>query len=456
MTSELDLGLIYFNPKDILVSLFFFVLILVLTNFKANGIQDKEEAKLYRLNVYFKLLLSTVFAAFFTTMVYKGGDTFSYWRTAEVLKNLFYYDIEKFWTVITTPPSWETMSGFFNYKTGYPPSYIYREEESFFVAKITFFFYLVTQGNYLASTHLFAFFMANASWKVYLIAKKSGIFNDRLMIIFTLFLPSVAFWASGVSKDTIVLIAILNIIYILNRLFKERIELKLIILLLIFSYATYKIRPFILAASILPISLMIFSSMINKIKDFTLLKNIVRFIAFISVGVITIVALRTIDVNSVIMSNQNVAQAVVIQQDFENNISTYGGEAGKRYSLGGDPSTLPGLIALIPSSIVAGIYRPFIWEALTPSLIFNGLESLLLMMLTAKFFISSPRKRLQVISNTDILVFSVGFIFVIAFMTGFTSILFGVLVRLRAPLLPFFGLLLSIDMRKVELKKEQE
>jgi hypothetical protein len=32
-----------------------------------------------------------------------------------------------------------------------------------------------------------------------------------------------------------------------------------------------------------------------------------------------------------------------------------------------------------------------------------------------------------------------------AFMTGFTSIIFGVLVRLRAPLLPFFIMLLTVQ-----------
>jgi hypothetical protein len=32
-----------------------------------------------------------------------------------------------------------------------------------------------------------------------------------------------------------------------------------------------------------------------------------------------------------------------------------------------------------------------------------------------------------------------------AFMTGFTSVIFGVLVRLRAPLLPFFIMLLTVQ-----------
>jgi hypothetical protein len=48
------------------------------------------------------------------------------------------------------------------------------------------------------------------------------------------------------------------------------------------------------------------------------------------------------------------------------------------------------------------------------------------------------------IRNTDILTYAVYFVFLMAFMTGFTSIIFGVLVRLRAPLLPFFIMLLTV------------
>ena len=48
--------------------------------------------------------------------------------------------------------------------------------------------------------------------------------------------------------------------------------------------------------------------------------------------------------------------------------------------------------------------------------------------------------------------FSFFFILIFGFITGFSSIIFGVLVRLRAPLLPFLALLLVIDV--AEDKKE--
>jgi hypothetical protein len=43
-----------------------------------------------------------------------------------------------------------------------------------------------------------------------------------------------------------------------------------------------------------------------------------------------------------------------------------------------------------------------------------------------------------------------------AFMTGFTSIIFGVLVRLRAPLLPFFIMLLTVQPKDEKLTSIHE
>jgi hypothetical protein len=63
-------------------------------------------------------------------------------------------------------------------------------------------------------------------------------------------------------------------------------------------------------------------------------------------------------------------------------------------------------------------------------------------------------KRIARIRDSDILTFSLYFVIIFAFMTGFTSVIFGILVRLRAPLLPFFLLLLTV--KPEEEKKEDE
>jgi uncharacterized membrane protein YfcA len=77
----------------------------------------------------------------------------------------------------------------------------------------------------------------------------------------------------------------------------------------------------------------------------------------------------------------------------------------------------------------------------------NGLESAVLMLITIRFvFLGNIFKKIKKIRKEEILVFALIFSFFIAFMAGFTSVLFGVLVRIRAPLLPFIFLVLTTNV----------
>ncbi|MGB1452812.1 MAG: hypothetical protein ACPG7H_04470, partial [Crocinitomicaceae bacterium] len=95
--------------------------------------------------------------------------------------------------------------------------------------------------------------------------------------------------------------------------------------------------------------------------------------------------------------------------------------------------------------------------SISPTLIINGIESLVLMFLTVRFFVSgNPFQKIKQIRKEEILVFAFIFSLFIAFMAGFTSVLFGVLVRIRAPLLPFFFLVLTSSTNKTEVVTEIE
>ena len=152
-------------------------------------------------------------------------------------------------------------------------------------------------------------------------------------------------------------------------------------------------------------------------------------------------------------ADEMVTQAQVVQQDFtKNEIYT-----GKRYEIVNTDASPSGLLRAIPESVFYGIYRPFINESISPTLIINGIESLVLMFLTVRFFVSgNPFQKIKNIRKEEILVFAFIFSLFIAFMAGFTSVLFGVLVRIRAPLLPFFFLVLTSSTNQTEVVTEIE
>ena len=60
------------------------------------------------------------------------------------------------------------------------------------------------------------------------------------------------------------------------------------------------------------------------------------------------------------------------------------------------------------------------------------------------------------IRENEFLLFSLFFVVIFGFITGFSSIIFGVLVRLRAPLLPFLALLLVIRPKNEEENTKDE
>jgi hypothetical protein len=138
-----------------------------------------------------------------------------------------------------------------------------------------------------------------------------------------------------------------------------------------------------------------------------------------------------------------VSEAQVVQQDFLEN-ETY---TGKRYEITNTDVSATGLLRAIPESIFYGIYRPFIYESLSPNFILNGFESLVLIFVSLRFvFIGNVFKKIKKVRKKEILVFALIFSLFIAFMAGFTSVLFGVLVRIRAPLLPFIFLVLTANV----------
>jgi len=69
------------------------------------------------------------------------------------------------------------------------------------------------------------------------------------------------------------------------------------------------------------------------------------------------------------------------------------------------------------------------------------------------FFRRNALKKWALIRGHEFLIFCLIFVLIIGFMTGMTSILYGVLVRLRAPLLPFLFVLLTIRRDAFEVQK---
>lgn len=434
----------YFSIFQLIPAFLWLIIILVVAQVRKGNFQGNE-GNYYMYNVYAKLFFSLAFVLFFI-LAYGGGDTIAYYHGTVAMHNLFLEDPSLYFDQLFSTPTDNSISLYFNSRTGFPPGWIYREPEGFFVCKIASILSFFTFKSFIATTLVLSYFVASATWKLFVYIRNMNIVSETYLAIGLLFLPSVNFWCTGISKDTLVYIGVLLMVYNGFKLISRNSENRFrdLIMFLLMAWMVYHIRSVVLYVTILSLALAYSTAIAKRISSSNQATPFVRF-AIVIGGLIILTQVMTSSSEAAFLEeNEIFAQAAITQRDFATNV-TYG---ENRYSIGEIQYTPVGLLVASPFAMIAGIFRPFIWEALSPSLIFNGLESMLFIYLVLLFFRSDARAKMRLIQNHELLLFSISFVLILAFVTGLTSGLFGVLVRLRAPLLPFAIILLSLVIAK--------
>jgi len=431
-----DRNYLFFTPLDIAATILGIIVIFVLLYLRKKRNKEQEHFN-YLLPAYFFKSLFVIANALFYIIVYKvGGDSIGYWDGAVKLNNLFWVDPMAYFQEIFTSSEFRSVYTNFTIQTGYPDGHIYAETESFFISKIASFFTFFTFKGYILMSLIFAFITMNASWKLFELVRGYKLHSDWHLALAIFFIPSLSFWCGGISKDTVIWVALCYFLHHLYQLISidKKASIKNWIVLLICLYVMVEVRSFIIITVLVPLLFAYTARLSQKFHDRKVERNIIRFF-LISVGLtVVIIFFQTPE------AEKFLNEAAVINQDMSTN-KTYG---TNRYNLEITDYSPLGMLTAIPASVIAGFYRPFIWESLSVSLFLNGIESVLLLYFTFRFIVSNKiRQRIQLIRKHEFLIFAVFFAFILAYFAGFTSILFGVLVRFKAPVLPFLVIILT-------------
>jgi hypothetical protein len=430
---KLDRNYLFFTPLDILATIFTFFVLLIIIYYRSRKNREKT---------YYKYLLPAfLFKVFFVlaNVIYYinyGGDTIAFWDGAVKLNNLFWHDPFAYFSEIIQSPENRTIFENFNIETGYPDNSIYAESESYFISKIASAISLISFKGYMAISLCFAFFTTLASFRLYELARSFKLHSDWHLALAIFFIPSLSFWCGGISKDTVIFVAVCYFLHNLFKLLSETTKGKWKNWIFIFFcvYIILKVRVFILLGIAVPLLFAYSTALTKRFEKRKFEQYSIRLI-FISIITGAFIIFFTTP-----LSDSFIKEASVINQDMTTN-KTYG---TNRYSLGEIDYSPIGMVAAAPMSILAGFYRPYIWEALSVSLILNGLESIVLLYFTFRFFASRKiGQRIKRIRKHEFLIFAFFFAVILAYFAGFTSILFGVLVRFKAPVLPFLVILLT-------------
>jgi hypothetical protein len=390
--------------------------------------------KFYKAGFYAKFFSALIFSLIYIN-VYEGGDSTAYWDTAQKLNNLFWENPSGFFTeLFNNDPFRERYQHFNIDKTGMPPNWIYKEDEAWFAAKVFSLLTFITFKSYFAMTMITAYVSFRVSWMLYELVLKYNLFSEKTAAIGVFFLPSTCFWCTGITKDMLVYTFV---IYLLIQLFtflnpKELKSFRNLTVATLSIYVIIYIRDFMLITAIGPF-LMALGARWSGAQS----SNFTKF--FIQFSFIILVLFAMTSFLGSEKGKEFAAEAEVIQKDLKTN-STYG---NNRYDLGVTDYSSIGMLKAMPIAIFTAFYRPYLWEADSIFVRISALEAFFFILLTFRFlFTNNLLKSLRIIQNSDLLTASLVFALILGFFAGYTSGLFGVLVRFKAPLLPFLFLVL--------------
>ena len=426
-------------------SIFIWLIILITS---INSVYNKNSKiayfKYYKSAFFFKLIISVLFSIIFIN-VYYGGDTTAYWDTAQKMNNLFWYNPGSFFSeLLTNSPTRERFINFYPLEVGLPPTWIYKEDEAFFTSKIYTILTFFTFRSYFAMTMICSFISFKASWILYEYVVQHFNINSRYAAIGILFLPSTAFWCTGITKDMLIYSCV---VYLLITFFKfmsrKNTDFKMNYFYVFLSiFIVYSIRDFMLLTVLGPLAIAYGLRLANKQKS-SFAKN------FIILLLITSLFGSMFIFMSSEKATEFSTEAKVIQDDLKNN-QTYG---SNKYDLGITDFSPLGMIKAMPISIFTSFYRPFIWEAQSLFVQLSAVEAFFFILLTLNFILSGNLiAKISIIRSNEFLMASFVFSIILGFFAGYTSGLFGVLVRFKSPLLPFLFLVLLTNKSIVKKK----
>jgi hypothetical protein len=411
-----------------------FIIILTSINSMYQKNSSKTHYRFYKNAFYAKFISAIVFSIIYIQF-YEGGDSTAYWDTAQKFYNLLLEKPGAFFTELFSMNPDRIRSRYFDFNTiGMPPNWIYKEDEAWFAAKVFTILSFVTFKSYFAMTMVTAFVSFRVSWLLYELVLKYAFFKERTAAIGVLFLPSTCFWCTGITKDMIIYT---SVIYLLIQLFTFLNPTQLkgyrnLILTIICIYLIINIRDFMIIAAIGPF-FMAFGARWSRAQSSSFSKWLIQlsFIALVLFAMTTFLGSEK--------GQEFATEAEIIQKDLKTNTS-YG---ENKYNLGITDFSAGGMFRALPIAIFTAFYRPFIWEANSIFIRISAFEAFFFLILTIRFlFVRNPFSSLNDIRNNELLMASLVFALILGFFAGYTSGLFGVLVRFKAPLLPFLYLVL--------------
>jgi len=432
----MDLLDFFLAPVYILILYLFF-------KAKRKKYDDPFLKKYHRQGFWIKIFASLLFVLYYSYLTV-GDTTVLYHHEGNNLYHLILNNRSNFKYLFKNGKDFDLSLVSNPYNRGY-----FRDESNFMVIRLDALFSFISFGSYTVINLLFACLAFSGLWKLYLFFYEQYPNLHKQFAISILYFPSLAFWSSGLLKDSLTIAALGWLTYSLYGLFvKKKCFAKNCIIIFIAAYFLVVLKIYILLAY-LPFYIL-----------FLVLKNIqaIKFKLFRYLLAPAFIGL-TVYSFTTILSSYNDELGGYAVNDLTSSIShlneviedrTGREDAASNFSLGETfDGTFDGLIRIAPVAVATTFFRPFIWEAHKISQLIAALESLVLMFFTLYVLIKGGIFNFFKSITTDPpTMYCFLFAVVFGLFIGASTLNFGTLVRYKIPCLPFYTIALFLIFEK--------
>jgi len=381
---------------------------------------------------------------------YKGGDTIGYFESSILVTKLSVVDFETYLKIMSGDLS--KLNLFHMVVNNLCCPDYYKDPQSFSVVRAVSPVIFLGSFSYLSTSLLFSYISYAGIWRLFLLFNELYPNMERKFATAILYMPSLIFWGSGILKDTITFSAACLFTYsIYNTFIKKHKRLTNITLLIFSSFALITVKPYIFVALLPGAAIWLSFSRISSIKNGFVKIAITPVILIVAFALTTtIMGALGSSLGSFSSVDSALNKAVLTKNDLTRE--AYGKNS---FDIGSYDASLLGILSKFPVAVVAGLFRPFLWDVSNPVMLISALENTFLMLLTLRVLLRvGPLNFFSLIFKEPLLIFSFVFAIFFSFSVGLTTANFGALVRYKIPALPFYLCTLFILENKIRVSRD--
>jgi hypothetical protein len=301
----------------------------------------------------------------------------------------------------------------------------------------------------------YSFFAFWGSWKSFTVFAKLFPHIKRGMAISFLFFPSVIYWSTCITKDSVCLGALGMFVYCFYYFLFEK---KYLLLngagLVVWGSLLFFIKPYILLSLVPALSLWYFLYTNKNIKD--------KSVRYASFGVLlAIIGASVVFLIQFMLKSEFLETDQYKAENLANYAATsqegYNQAGGSNFNIGTLDGSLGSFASMFPKAVNASLFRPYLWEVKNPVMLISAIESLtILYLFLFGLFKTGFRKYFGKIFSHPILLFMFVYSIFLAGLVAITTNNFGSLVRYKIPVMPFFLCMIMILVAQVpDVKKNK-